>query len=135
MKVSSKNGWWCSLKVTYSQRIVFDRWRLGLSHHDRRFRAGQRLHAHGVPATVPVCRPGSKGSVAPLTGLRDSKTSGPGRSDADALPACSFSSSMKFLKAGLELNDVSVFEIHEAFAGQVLANLNAMDSDYFCKVR
>ncbi|KAJ1373588.1 hypothetical protein KIN20_036037 [Parelaphostrongylus tenuis] len=36
-------------------------------------------------------------------------------------------------KAGLGLNDISVFEIHEAFAGQVLANLNAMDSDYFCK--
>ncbi|CAP27112.2 Protein CBG06885 [Caenorhabditis briggsae] len=36
-------------------------------------------------------------------------------------------------KAGLGLKDVDVFEIHEAFAGQVLANLNAMDSDYFCK--
>ncbi|CAI2348567.1 unnamed protein product [Caenorhabditis sp. 36 PRJEB53466] len=35
-------------------------------------------------------------------------------------------------KAGLELKDVDVFEIHEAFAGQVLANLNALDSDYFC---
>ncbi|KHJ87215.1 acetyl-CoA C-acetyltransferase [Oesophagostomum dentatum] len=36
-------------------------------------------------------------------------------------------------RAGLTLNDISVFEIHEAFAGQVLANLNALDSDYFCK--
>ncbi|KAK6019131.1 acetyl-CoA C-acetyltransferase [Ostertagia ostertagi] len=36
-------------------------------------------------------------------------------------------------KAGLTLKDVDVFEIHEAFAGQVLANLNALDSDYFCK--
>ncbi|PAV87746.1 hypothetical protein WR25_03782 [Diploscapter pachys] len=36
-------------------------------------------------------------------------------------------------KSGLTLKDVAVFEIHEAFAGQVLANLNAMDSDYFCK--
>jgi acetyl-CoA acyltransferase len=36
-------------------------------------------------------------------------------------------------KAGLTLNDIDVFEIHEAFAGQVLANLNAMDSDFFCK--
>uniref|UniRef100_A0A1I7X6M8 acetyl-CoA C-acyltransferase n=1 Tax=Heterorhabditis bacteriophora TaxID=37862 RepID=A0A1I7X6M8_HETBA len=36
-------------------------------------------------------------------------------------------------KAGLGLNDVDVFEIHEAFAGQVLANMNALDSDYFCK--
>lgn len=37
-------------------------------------------------------------------------------------------------KNGLTLNDIDVFEIHEAFAGQVLANLNALDSDYFCKV-
>ncbi|KAE9550916.1 hypothetical protein FO519_005878 [Halicephalobus sp. NKZ332] len=36
-------------------------------------------------------------------------------------------------KAGLTLNDIDAFEIHEAFAGQVLANLNALDSDYFCK--
>uniref|UniRef100_A0A8R1Y1X7 acetyl-CoA C-acyltransferase n=1 Tax=Onchocerca volvulus TaxID=6282 RepID=A0A8R1Y1X7_ONCVO len=36
-------------------------------------------------------------------------------------------------KVGLTLKDVDVFEIHEAFAGQILANLNAMDSDYFCK--
>ncbi|KAM3723584.1 putative 3-ketoacyl-CoA thiolase [Dirofilaria immitis] len=36
-------------------------------------------------------------------------------------------------KVGLALKDIDVFEIHEAFAGQILANLNAMDSDYFCK--
>uniref|UniRef100_A0A8R1E6E8 acetyl-CoA C-acyltransferase n=1 Tax=Caenorhabditis japonica TaxID=281687 RepID=A0A8R1E6E8_CAEJA len=30
------------------------------------------------------------------------------------------------------LKDIDVFEIHEAFAGQVLANIKAMDSDYFC---
>lgn len=36
-------------------------------------------------------------------------------------------------KVGLTLKDIDVFEIHEAFAGQVLANLNAMDSDHFCK--
>lgn len=35
-------------------------------------------------------------------------------------------------KAGLQLSDVSVFEYHEAFAGQILANLKAMDSDWFC---
>jgi acetyl-CoA acyltransferase len=33
---------------------------------------------------------------------------------------------------GLSLKDVDVFEIHEAFAGQVLANLKAMNSDWFC---
>lgn len=36
-------------------------------------------------------------------------------------------------KAGLNLSDIDVFEFHEAFAGQILANLNAMDSDSFCK--
>lgn len=33
--------------------------------------------------------------------------------------------------AGLTLADIDVFEIHEAFAGQVLSNLAAMDSDAF----
>ncbi len=33
----------------------------------------------------------------------------------------------------LTLNDIDVFEIHEAFAGQVLAVLNALDSDDFAK--
>jgi len=36
-------------------------------------------------------------------------------------------------KVGLTMKDIDVFEIHEAFAGQILANLNAMDSDWFCK--
>jgi len=35
-------------------------------------------------------------------------------------------------KAGLDISDIDVFEFHEAFAGQILANLNAMDSDAFC---
>ncbi|XP_072045934.1 trifunctional enzyme subunit beta, mitochondrial-like [Amphiura filiformis] len=36
-------------------------------------------------------------------------------------------------KAGLTLNDIDVFEYHEAFAGQILANMKALDSDYFAK--
>ncbi|XP_061180896.1 trifunctional enzyme subunit beta, mitochondrial-like [Saccostrea echinata] len=36
-------------------------------------------------------------------------------------------------KAGLAMSDIDVFEFHEAFAGQILANLKAMDSDYFAK--
>jgi acetyl-CoA acetyltransferase family protein len=36
-----------------------------------------------------------------------------------------------FARNGLRLSDVDVFELHEAFAGQVLANLRAMDSDAF----
>lgn len=34
-------------------------------------------------------------------------------------------------KNNIKLTDIDVFEIHEAFAGQVLANLNALDSDKF----
>ena len=36
-------------------------------------------------------------------------------------------------KHGLTLNDVDVFELHEAFAGQILANLRAMESPFFAK--
>mmetsp|Transcript_18884 Transcript_18884/g.38743 ORF Transcript_18884/g.38743 Transcript_18884/m.38743 type:complete len:109 (-) Transcript_18884:74-400(-) len=32
---------------------------------------------------------------------------------------------------GLTMKDIGVFEIHEAFAGQVLSNLNAMNSQAF----
>lgn len=32
----------------------------------------------------------------------------------------------------LSLKDIDVFEYHEAFAGQLLANVKAMDSDHFC---
>lgn len=34
---------------------------------------------------------------------------------------------------GLSLGDIDVFEFHEAFAGQVLANLKALDSDHFAR--
>ncbi|CAF0746832.1 unnamed protein product [Didymodactylos carnosus] len=36
-------------------------------------------------------------------------------------------------QTGLTLDDIDVFEFHEAFAGQILANLNALNSDYFAK--
>nr|CAD7433733.1 unnamed protein product [Timema monikensis] len=36
-------------------------------------------------------------------------------------------------KAGLQLKDVDVWEVHEAFAGQILANMKAMDSDWFAQ--
>jgi acetyl-CoA acyltransferase len=36
-------------------------------------------------------------------------------------------------RMGLKLNDIDVFELHEAFAGQVLSVLNALDSDQFAK--
>jgi acetyl-CoA acetyltransferase family protein len=36
-------------------------------------------------------------------------------------------------EAGLTIDDIDVFEIHEAFAGQVLANLAALQDETFCK--
>jgi len=33
----------------------------------------------------------------------------------------------------LQISDVDVFEYHEAFAGQILSNLKALDSDWFAK--
>ena len=34
----------------------------------------------------------------------------------------------------LLLNDIDVFEIHEAFAGQVLTNIKCLADDEFCKI-
>ena len=36
-------------------------------------------------------------------------------------------------KTGLKLSDIGVLEFHEAFAGQVLANLNCLNSDTFAR--
>lgn len=36
-------------------------------------------------------------------------------------------------KVGLSLKDIDVWEFHEAFAGQILANLKALDSEWFGK--
>jgi len=33
----------------------------------------------------------------------------------------------------LKLSDIDVFEIHEAFAGQILSNMKALDSDWFAR--
>ena len=38
-------------------------------------------------------------------------------------------------KMGLTLADMGVIEFHEAFAGQVLSNITAMESDKFCSER
>ncbi|NWV82491.1 ECHB enzyme, partial [Dasyornis broadbenti] len=45
----------------------------------------------------------------------------------------SYATSKVLEKAGLTLSDIDVFEFHEAFAGQILANLKAMDSDWFAQ--
>ncbi|KAG5881137.1 hypothetical protein JTB14_020840 [Gonioctena quinquepunctata] len=36
-------------------------------------------------------------------------------------------------KAGLAFKDIDVWEFHEAFAGQIVANFKAMDSEWFAK--
>ncbi|XP_036405660.1 trifunctional enzyme subunit beta, mitochondrial isoform X2 [Megalops cyprinoides] len=36
-------------------------------------------------------------------------------------------------RSGLTMDDIDVFEFHEAFAGQIMANLKAMDSDWFAQ--
>lgn len=36
-------------------------------------------------------------------------------------------------KAGLTMKDIDVWEFHEAFAGQILANFKAMDSEFFAQ--
>lgn len=36
-------------------------------------------------------------------------------------------------KVNLSVKDIDVWEFHEAFAGQILANLKALDSDFFAK--
>tara|TARA_B110000438_G_scaffold288344_1_gene321668 strand:+ start:460 stop:1743 length:1284 start_codon:yes stop_codon:yes gene_type:complete len=46
-------------------------------------------------------------------------------------PAFAMSKALK--RAGLKLSDMDVIEIHEAFAGQVLANINCLESDEFAK--
>lgn len=42
-----------------------------------------------------------------------------------------YATSLLLEKNKLKISDIDVVEFHEAFAGQVLANLNAMDSDKF----
>lgn len=46
-------------------------------------------------------------------------------------PAYAISKVLK--RANLELNDMDVVELHEAFAGQVLANIKCLASDEFAK--
>lgn len=36
-------------------------------------------------------------------------------------------------RAGLKMQDIDVFEFHEAFAGQIIANFKAMDSEWFAQ--
>lgn len=45
----------------------------------------------------------------------------------------SYATAKLLQKTGMSIADIGVWEFHEAFAGQVLANINAMNSDAWCK--
>lgn len=57
--------------------------------------------------------------------------SGAGRAGTGVLLGPAFSLPLALERAGLSLDDLGLVDIHEAFAGQVLANLAAMASDDF----
>eukprot|EP00992_Anisonema_acinus_P015921 TRINITY_DN9951_c0_g1_i2.p1 TRINITY_DN9951_c0_g1~~TRINITY_DN9951_c0_g1_i2.p1 ORF type:complete len:155 (+),score=25.03 TRINITY_DN9951_c0_g1_i2:288-752(+) len=51
----------------------------------------------------------------------------------DLLLGPAYSINKILTQSGLTLKDMDVIEIHEAFAGQVLSNVAALDSTDFCK--
>lgn len=55
--------------------------------------------------------------------------------DKELLLGPAFAIARLFQKTGISLSDIDVFELHEAFAGQVLANLKCLASEDFCKSR
>ena len=57
------------------------------------------------------------------------------RLEDELLLGPAFAMSKALDNANLKLEDMDVFEIHEAFAGQVLANIKCLDDKVFCKER
>jgi acetyl-CoA acetyltransferase family protein len=57
------------------------------------------------------------------------------RLEDELLLGPAFAMSKALDNANLKLEDMDVFEIHEAFAGQVLANIKCLDDKDFCKER
>lgn len=66
----------------------------------------------------------------PLAYLRDFVYTGSDPKE-ELLLGPAYASPMALDKAGLTLSDIDVFEYHEAFAGQILSNLTAMNSEKF----
>eukprot|EP00013_Stygamoeba_regulata_P025048 CAMPEP_0177662752 /NCGR_PEP_ID=MMETSP0447-20121125/19492_1 /TAXON_ID=0 /ORGANISM="Stygamoeba regulata, Strain BSH-02190019" /LENGTH=457 /DNA_ID=CAMNT_0019168407 /DNA_START=140 /DNA_END=1514 /DNA_ORIENTATION=+ len=70
----------------------------------------------------------------PLAYLRDAGPQGAAAAGATYATARLLARNPQMGKDGRKgLNMVDVFEFHEAFAGQILANLKALDSEKFCK--
>jgi acetyl-CoA acyltransferase len=57
------------------------------------------------------------------------------RLENELLLGPAFAMNKLLLKTGLSINDIDVFEIHEAFAGQVLTNIKCLNDLKFCKER
>jgi acetyl-CoA acyltransferase len=57
------------------------------------------------------------------------------RLEDELLLGPAFAMSKLLKKTKLNLKDIDVFEIHEAFAGQVLTNLKCLNDKEFCKTR
>lgn len=57
------------------------------------------------------------------------------RLEDELLLGPAFAMSKLLKKTKMNLNDIDVFEIHEAFAGQVLTNLKCLNDEEFCKTR
>ena len=57
------------------------------------------------------------------------------RLEDELLLGPAFAMSKLLKKTKMNLNDIDVFEIHEAFAGQVLTNLKCLNDEKFCKDR
>ena len=45
----------------------------------------------------------------------------------------SYATNMILERSGLTKDDIDVYEFHEAFAGQIMAVLKALESESFCK--
>lgn len=57
------------------------------------------------------------------------------RLEDELLLGPAFAMSKLLLKTDLSIHDMDVLEIHEAFAGQVLANIKCLNDEKFCKKR
>ena len=57
------------------------------------------------------------------------------RLENELLLGPAFAMSKVLDKTGISLNEIDVFEIHEAFAGQVLTNIKCLNDEKFCKER
>jgi len=87
----------------------------------------------GASASLVMCNGMAKKlGYKPLSALRDYVWVAQDPKE-QLLLGPAYATSKLFKKLGLTLKDIDVFEFHEAFAGQILANMAALNSDKFCQ--